>query len=96
MPKVARISDLCTGHGCFPPRAATGASPDVYAEGLATHRQGDGWAAHGCPGCVSHAGSLASGSSTVFVNGRELGRIGDPVSCGSSVAVGAQTVFAGG
>ncbi|WP_415010610.1 PAAR domain-containing protein [Amaricoccus sp.] len=40
--------------------------------------------------------SLAAGSSTVFVNGLQLGRIGDPVACGSSVAAGSPDVFAGG
>ena len=33
-----------------------------------------------------HSGILGSGSSTVYVNGKQLGRIGDPVSCGSTVA----------
>lgn len=96
MPKVARITDLCTGHGPWPPRASTGASGDVFAEGLAVHRQGDGWATHCAPGPICHGGSLATGSGTVFANGKQLGRVGDPVDCGSSVASGASTVFAGG
>ncbi|MFV1530516.1 MULTISPECIES: PAAR domain-containing protein [unclassified Phaeobacter] len=96
MPQVARITDQCTGHGCFPPRAATGASGNVFAEGLGVHRQGDAWAPHGCAVCPPHGGALASGSGTVFANGRVLGRIGDPVDCGSAVATGASTVFAGG
>lgn len=96
MAKVARITDQCTGHGPWPPRPATGASSDVYVEGLAAHRQGDSWAVHCDPTPICHGGSLASGSGTVFVNGKELGRVGDPVSCGSAVAAGASTVFAGG
>lgn len=96
MPNVSRITDACTGHGCFPPRPATGASGDVYAEGLAVHRKGDAWAAHGCATCPPHGGALANGSGTVFANGKQLSRIGDPVDCGSSVAAGAATVFAGG
>jgi uncharacterized Zn-binding protein involved in type VI secretion len=39
---------------------------------------------------------LASGSSTVYVNGKQIGRVGDPVACGSSVATGSSNVFAGG
>jgi uncharacterized Zn-binding protein involved in type VI secretion len=39
---------------------------------------------------------LASGSSSVFINGKEAGRVGDPVACGSSVATGSNNVFAGG
>ena len=45
---------------------------------------------------MPHGGVLASGSSTVFANGRQIGRIGDPVDCGSTVASGSGDVFAGG
>jgi uncharacterized Zn-binding protein involved in type VI secretion len=38
---------------------------------------------------------LASGSSEVFVNGKQAGRIGDPVACGSFVAAGSPNVFCG-
>lgn len=58
-------------------------------------RQGDGFAPHTC-GDDTHGGSVASASGTVFANGIPLARIGDPVSCGSVVAVGSQNVFAGG
>ena len=97
MPAVTRLGDTCTGHGCWPPRPSSGASPNVFANGIAVHRQGDGWAAHTCPSIPETPASvLASGSSTVFVNGRQIGRIGDPVACGSSVAAGSGDVFAGG
>lgn len=96
MPAIARISDSCTGHGPWPPRASTGGSGTVFAEGLAAHRVGDGWAVHCDPTPLCHGGALASGSGTVFVNGKPVGRIGDPIDCGSSVATGASTVFAGG
>ena len=97
MPAVTRLGDLCTGHGCWPPRPSNGASPDVFVNGIAAHRQGDGWAAHTCPAIPqTHASTLGSGSSSVFANGKQIGRIGDPVACGSSVAVGSEDVFAGG
>jgi uncharacterized Zn-binding protein involved in type VI secretion len=35
------------------------------------------------------------GSSTVYVNGKAIARIGDPISCGSKTQKGSQTVFAG-
>jgi uncharacterized Zn-binding protein involved in type VI secretion len=96
MPAVTRRGDACTGHGCWPPRPSTGGSPDVFANGIAVHRQSDAWAAHTCPAIPqTHASVLASGSATVFANGRQLGRIGDPVACGSSVAAGSPDVFAG-
>jgi len=97
MPQVTRLGDLCTGHGCWPPRSSNGSSPDVYANGILVHRVGDGWAAHTCPVIPeTHASVLAQGSSTVFANGKQLGRIGDSVACGSTVATGSADVFAGG
>ena len=97
MPAVSRLGDQCTGHGCWPPRPSSQGSPNVLINGIAAHRQGDAWAAHTCPSIPeTHASTLAAGSSTVFVNGKQLARIGDPVACGSSVAQGSPTVFAGG
>ncbi|QTP60927.1 PaaR repeat-containing protein [Billgrantia antri] len=95
MPAVTRLGDSCTGHGSYPPRASTGGSGDVFANGIAVHRQGDAWATHCNSTPTCHGGSLASGSSTVYANGQQLGRIGDPVDCGSSVAAGSADVFAG-
>jgi uncharacterized Zn-binding protein involved in type VI secretion len=95
MPAVTRKGDLCTGHGCFPPRASTGGSGNVYVNGVPVHRQGDSWALHGCNVCPPHGGALAVGSATVFANGKQLGRIGDPVDCGSSVGNGSGDVFSG-
>jgi uncharacterized Zn-binding protein involved in type VI secretion len=94
MPAAHRLGDTCTGHGCFPSRANVEASPDVFVNGRGWHLVGDAWATH-CCGPVCHGGSLAAGSATVFVNGRAAGRIGDPVSCGSSAATGSADVFAG-
>lgn len=95
MPAASRLGDLCTGHDCYPPRPSTGASGDVYINGIGAHRQGDGWASH-CCGPACHASALSGGSGSVFVNGQPLGRIGDAVGCGSVVAQGSPSVFAGG
>ena len=100
MPAVTRQGDICTGHECFPPRASTAGSPNVFVNDTPAHRQTDGWAAHTCTHPEiphgTHAGTLAAGSGTVYCNGLQLGRIGDPVDCGSSVATGSGNVFAGG
>ena len=96
MPQVTRKGDLCTGHADFPSRPSTQGSPNVFVNGIPAHREGDSWAVHCNSQPVCHGGVLAKGSSTVFVNGHQLGRIGDPVSCGSSVATGSGNVFAGG
>lgn len=95
MPAVHLLGGMDSGHGCFPPRNNVQASGDVFAEGIAVHRQGDMWAPHACPPNV-HASVLAKGSSTVYVNGKQCARIGDPVACGSNTVDGAGTVFAGG
>jgi len=97
MPAVTRLGDNSTGDPCgAPPRPSSGASGDVFVNSIAVHRQGDSWAPHACPSSPPHGATLSSGSSTVYVNGKQIGRIGDPISCGSSVAVGSGDVFAGG
>lgn len=93
MPAVTRLGDNCTGHGCFPPRPSTSASSNVFVNNIEVHREGDSWDTHCCgPSC--HTSNLSAGSSTVYVNGKQIGRIGDPVACGSVVAVGSGNVFA--
>jgi len=96
MPPVHRRGDIGTGHGCWPPRSNIQGSPNVFANGIPVHRQGDAWSIHCCPNNGCHGGILVAGSSSVYINGRQTGRIGDPVSCGSSAAMGSPNVFAGG
>jgi uncharacterized Zn-binding protein involved in type VI secretion len=96
MPAAVRLGDVCTGHGCWPPRSNSSASGDVFINGKGAHRVGDGWSAHTCPSIPeTHASSQATGSATVFVNGRPLARVGDSIACGSSNAQGSSNVFAG-
>jgi uncharacterized Zn-binding protein involved in type VI secretion len=76
-------------------RRGTSAAVSVFINGIAVHRVGDAWATHCCsPAC--HASVLAEGSPSVFAEGQAVGRIGDPVACGSVVAQGSPDVFAGG
>lgn len=92
MPAVARLGDVCTGHGCWPSRPNASASPNVFVNGKGIHRKSDAWQSHTCDD--THSSVLASGSPTVFVNGLDCGRIGDPVACGSSVQTGSYNVYA--
>jgi len=94
MSGVARLGDTCTGHGCWPARPNDIASEDVFVNGIGAHRQSDHWVSHCCETC--HDSILASGSSTVFVNGLQMARIGDPVACGSAIATGSTNVICGG
>lgn len=92
---AARLSDVCTGHGCFPTRPNVQGSPNVYINGRPAHRQGDQWASHCCPNQGCHPSVLAMGSPTVYTNGKQQGRINDPVACGSKVMTGSSNVFVG-
>ncbi len=95
MPAVHRHTDICTGHGCFPPRNNIQASNNVIVNSLGWHRKGDGWATH-CCGPACHSSKTAEGSSSVFINSKPAARIGDPVHCGSACAVGSKNVYCGG
>ena len=94
MPAVTKLGSSCSGHGCWPPRHNIQGSMNVFVNGIAAHRQSDAWATH-CCGPACHASVLAEGSSTVFAEGQAVGRIGDPVACGSTVAQGSPNVYAG-
>ncbi len=95
MPAAARLGDTCTGHGCYGGRPNDQGSPNVFINSLPAHRQGDHWVSHCCV-IPCHDSNLAAGSSTVYTNSKQQGRIGDPVACGSSVASGSGNVFVGG
>lgn len=73
-------------------------SSDVRVNGTGISRQGDNNTSHLLPGvpCPSHAAPITTGSTTVFVNGKGCGRIGDAVTACTSVATGSSNVFAGG
>ena len=94
MTAATRLGDICTGHGCFPPRANDEASDNVFINGIGAHRKGDHWVTHCCT-IICHDGVAAEGSSTVFINGKAAVRIGDMISCGSASAEGSSSVFFG-
>jgi uncharacterized Zn-binding protein involved in type VI secretion len=96
MKPAALFGDSCTGHGCFPPRLNTQASPDVIINSLGVQRLGDAYMPHCCPSNGCHSAVVASGSSTVSINGLPAARIGDSLSCPSLIAEGSNNVFIGG
>ena len=95
MAAVALEGAICSGHQCWPPRNNVGASTDVKVNSRGVIRAGDPWNIHVCDGSV-HAGLVAAGSGSVFVNGRAVARIGDAINCGSIIAEGSSDVFVGG
>ena len=96
MPAATRVGDADVAH-CSGMTRAVG-SPNVFVNGIPWSRQGDNNTGHLLPGapCPSHSAPIASGSSTVKVNGKGAGRVGDGISGCTSVAAGSPNVFAGG
>ena len=95
MPAAVRLGDISKGHPPFPPRANDTASPNVFVNGIAWHRQSDHWLVH-CAGPNCHDGVLVSGSPNVFVNNKQAGRRNDPISCGDTTLQASPNVFANG
>ena len=94
MPAVTRKGDAdvthCTG------MTRSGCSPNVFCNGIGISRQGDNNTSHLVPSdtpCPTHSAAIAVGSTTVFVNGKGCGRVGD-ATC-TSDAAGSPNVFAG-
>ena len=98
MPAVCRIGDADVPHCSGMSRA--GGSGNVFVNGIGVSRQGDSNTPHllppNIPPCPGHSASISSGSSTVKVNGKGCGRVGDGISGCTSVAAGSSNVFAGG
>lgn len=96
MPAATRIGDADVPH-CSGMTRAEG-SPNVYVNSIPWSRQGDNNTVHLLPGapCPAHAAPITIGSTTVFVNTRGAGRIGDAITSCTSVAAGSPNVFAGG
>ena len=93
MPAITRIGDADVPH-CSGMVRAQGSS-NVKVNGIGVSRQGDLNTGHLRPGtpCPGHSAPIVKGSSSVFINGRQCGRVGDPT-C-TSVAEGSPNVFAG-
>ena len=95
MPAVTRIGDADVAHCSGMTRAA--GSGNVFANGIGISRQGDSNDVHLLPGspCPSHSAPITTGSTTVFINGKGCGRIGDAITGCTSVATGSPNVYAG-
>ena len=96
MPAATRIGDADIAH-CSGMVRASG-SGNVSVNGIPWSRQGDNNTGHLLPGtpCPAHVAPITTGSTTVFVNSKGAGRIGDAITGCTSVAQGSTNVFAGG
>lgn len=90
MPAITRKGDLCTGHPPYAPRAAIQGEASFTVAGKEVHLAGHSWAPH------PHPGKLASGATGFTVKGKAVGRVGDPIDCGSKVATGEGSFTVGG
>jgi len=96
MPAITRIGDADAAH-CSGMVRAQG-SGDVFVNSIPVSRQGDVNTVHLLPGspCPAHAAPIAVGSTSVFINNKGCGRVGDAISGCTAVAAGSSDVFAGG
>jgi uncharacterized Zn-binding protein involved in type VI secretion len=96
MPAITRIGDADAAH-CSGMVRAQG-SGDVFVNNIPISRQGDVNTVHLLPGspCPAHAAPIAVGSTSVFINNKGCGRVGDTISGCTAVAAGSPDVFAGG
>jgi uncharacterized Zn-binding protein involved in type VI secretion len=96
MPAVTRVGDADIAH-CSGMVRAQG-SGNVLVNNIPVSCQGDLNTVHLLPGrpCPQHSAAIATGSTSVFVNGKGIGRVGDALAGCTSVAAGSANVFAGG
>lgn len=88
MQPICLLGHKCTGHADWPPRPNVEGDGYLVVNGKPVHCVGHKWATHcnSIPSC--HDSILAEGSALMTVNGRAVGRVGDPIACGSTVAEG--------
>ena len=97
---VVRTGDtLSTGHGCVGTTTLNGDNTDgtVHANGIDIAVKGTPTVSHAFPPeppCAPHVAQLNVGSSTVWINGIEVGRIDDSADAGQ-MTTGSPDVTAG-
>ena len=92
--KAATIGDIGTDHDGYAPSKIITGSPDVLIDGKPVARVSDQLEPHTKPGSSPHPRTIASGSSTVFINGLPMAITGGSVGCGG-VIIGSSTVVVG-
>ncbi|WP_240488167.1 MULTISPECIES: type VI secretion system PAAR protein [unclassified Halomonas] len=92
--KIVVVGDMGTDHENFPPSPVTAGSPDVFVDSKPVGRVGDPLEPHAKPNHPPHPRSIASGSTTVLINGRPAALTGGSVDCGG-VTIGSGSVIIG-
>jgi len=89
--KVVLLGDQGTDHQGFPPTPVIVGSPNVLIDGKPVARVGDALAPHSKPKHPPHPRAIASGSSTVLINGIPAAVTGGTITCGG-VTIGSGSV----
>lgn len=104
MPAVARANGNDTvfsltgsGRGCNSPvNTVTGpGTSSLFVNGIQAVVQGDFVGSHAAGGCGPDLSQLTTFSSTVFVGGKGIGRLGDKYTNDNTITSGSPNVFAG-
>lgn len=88
MPDICLLGDEGTGHDGYSPRPNAEGDDYMTVNGRIVHCEGHAWGEHCNSNGSCHTGVLERGSSYYTVNGAPVGRVSDPVDCGSKVATG--------
>lgn len=101
MPAAARgdgTEDVAILHStCQPMTQTNECSSDVFVNNIGVVRKGDKVMPHtyNPPQCPLHDPGLSSYSSSVFINGKNAGRLGDKYACNAKIITGSDNVFIG-
>ncbi|EEW6789594.1 alanine racemase [Escherichia coli] len=87
MSAIATKNSIGTGHGGFPARPPIEGEPLLKINGIDVLVDGNQYAQHS-DGNSTHGGQAISTRPWFTVNGKGVVRVGDPISCGSTVAAG--------
>lgn len=79
---IGRVTDLNSGHECFPPTIAIEGSSNTMCNDLPIHRVSDSYMPHCCHGC--HVPHTAVASPSVYVNDLQASHIGSRTDCSPS------------
>jgi uncharacterized Zn-binding protein involved in type VI secretion len=90
MPPVARKTDTIS-HGALVTGSITGGASATFLNSLAVARKGDSAV------CSLHPGpqTITSGLSTELVEGQQIARVNDSISCGATISSGSPNENAG-
>lgn len=87
-------TDTASGHGSFPPTQTDGCSSNVLINNIGAHRTGDSIISHSSPSpSPVHSRAAGTGSYNVYVNNKNLMRLGDSVTCGGNLVTGSNNVI---